>query len=228
MPIQRLFIANRGEAAVRIARTCRRLGVESVGAVEPGDRGSLHTRVVDATAEVTSYLSAAAVVDAAVASSADAVHPGWGFLAEQPALAEAVLDAGLEWVGPPPAAMRLAGDKLEAKRAAASVGLPTLRSGTAAEVGLPLMIKAAAGGGGRGMRVVREPAELDEALESARREALAGSTPMPLTASRTTSKVSGDEMISHAPPSSLISSAPASSATLSNCSSSALSFSTMT
>src|SRR6187551_2098557 len=124
MPIQRLFIANRGEAAVRIARTCRRLGVESVGVVEPGDRGSLHTRVVDA----------AAVVDAAVASRADAVHPGWGFLAEQPELAEAVLGAGLEWVGPPPAAMRLAGDKLEAKRVAASVGLPTLRSGTAAEV----------------------------------------------------------------------------------------------
>ena len=91
MPIQRLFIANRGEAATRIARTCRRLGVESVGAVEPGDGGSLHARVVDATAEVTSYLSVAAVVDAASASGADAVHPGWGFLAEQPELAEAVL-----------------------------------------------------------------------------------------------------------------------------------------
>jgi acetyl/propionyl-CoA carboxylase alpha subunit len=174
MPIQRLFIANRGEAATRIARTCRRLGVESVGAVEPADSGSLHARVVDATAALTSYLSVEAVVDAAVASGADAVHPGWGFLAEQPELAEAVLGAGLRWVGPPPDAMRLAGDKLEAKRAAASVGLPTLRSGTAADVGFPLMIKAAAGGGGRGMRVVREPAELDEALEAAKREALAG------------------------------------------------------
>ena len=89
MAIQRLFIANRGEAAVRVARTCRRLGVASVAAVEAADRGSLHARIVDATAEVASYISVEAIVAAAVASNADGVHPGWGFLAESPELAEA-------------------------------------------------------------------------------------------------------------------------------------------
>jgi acetyl/propionyl-CoA carboxylase alpha subunit len=172
--IRRLFIANRGDAAARVARTSRRLGIETIAAVEPDDRGSLHTRVADSTAEVTSYLSVEEIVRAARDSGADAVHPGWGFLAEQAELADAVLAAELVWVGPPPAAMRLAADKLDAKRAAASLGLPTLRDGPPDEVGLPLMIKAAAGGGGRGMRVVRSQAELDEALAAAEREARSG------------------------------------------------------
>jgi acetyl/propionyl-CoA carboxylase alpha subunit len=174
MTIERLFIANRGEAAVRVARTCRRLGIETIGAVTPGDTASLHARVVDTTHEVSSYLSVDNLVLAAIDARADAVHPGWGFLAERSELADTVIDAGLVWVGPPPAAMRLAGDKLEARRVAASLGLPTLRSGTPEEVGLPLMVKAAAGGGGRGMRPVRSSEELAEALAAAEREARSG------------------------------------------------------
>ncbi len=171
--IERLFIANRGEVAVRVARTCARLGVVSVAAVTADDRGSLHARMADGVREVGSYLDAGGLVEAAVEAGADAVHPGWGFLAESPALAEAVSAAGLVWVGPPASAMRLAADKLEAKRIAAGVEVPTLPTGTAEEVGLPLVVKAAAGGGGRGMRAVRERDELEPALAAARREALA-------------------------------------------------------
>jgi acetyl/propionyl-CoA carboxylase alpha subunit len=169
--VERLFIANRGEVAVRVARTCRRLGIGSVAAVAPDDRGSLHARSADRVSEVTGYLDAGELVRAAVAAGADAIHPGWGFLAESPELAEETAAAGLLWVGPPAGAMRLAGDKLEAKRAAARAGVPTLPSGSAGEVGLPLLIKAAGGGGGRGMRLVRERSELEPALEAARREA---------------------------------------------------------
>jgi acetyl/propionyl-CoA carboxylase alpha subunit len=156
-----------------VARTCARLGIESVAAVAPDDRRSLHARVADRVEEVGSYLDVEDIVRAAIAAGAGAVHPGWGFLAESPALAEAVMAAGLVWIGPPADAMRLAGDKLEAKRVAADAGVPTVPTGSAAEVGLPLVIKAAAGGGGRGMRVVREPAELEPALAAAQREALA-------------------------------------------------------
>ena len=113
-------------------------------------------------------------VRAAQESSADAIHPGYGFLAERASFAAAVEDAGLTWVGPPQEVLRAAGDKLEAKRSAAQAGVPVLPSGSAEEVGFPLLIKAAAGGGGRGMRVVRTADELDEALEAARREAKAG------------------------------------------------------
>ena len=171
--IERLFIANRGDVAVRVARTCGRLGVASVAAVTADDRGSLHARVADDVREVGSYLDADGLVQAALEAGADAVHPGWGFLAESPALAEAVSGAGLVWVGPPASAMRLAADKLEAKRIAAGVEVPTLPTGTAEEIGLPLVVKAAAGGGGRGMRAVREQDELEPALAAARREALA-------------------------------------------------------
>jgi acetyl/propionyl-CoA carboxylase alpha subunit len=170
--ISRLFIANRGEVAVRVARTCRRLGIASVAAVAPDDRASLHARAADEIREVSSYLDAEGLVRAATEARADAVHPGWGFLAESPELAEAVAAAGLLWVGPPASAMRLAGDKLEAKRLAASLGVPTLPSGPPDDVGLPFVIKTAGGGGGRGMRIVREASELEPALESARREAL--------------------------------------------------------
>ena len=110
---------------------------------------------------------------AAQRGGADAVHPGYGFLAESAELAEAVLAAGLAWVGPPPAALRAGGDKLAAKETARAAGVPVLPTGTPAEIGFPLLVKAAAGGGGRGMRVVRDPAELDEAIAAARREAQA-------------------------------------------------------
>jgi acetyl-CoA/propionyl-CoA carboxylase biotin carboxyl carrier protein len=173
MAISRLLVANRGEIAVRIFRTCRQLGIETVAVAAAGDRGSLHARVADRVIEVGSYLDAGECVRAARGSSADAVHPGYGFLAESAELAEAVLAAGLAWVGPPPASLRAGGDKLAAKEAARAAGVPVLPTGDAEELGYPLLVKAAAGGGGRGMRIVRGSAELDDALAAARREALA-------------------------------------------------------
>ena len=169
-----LLVANRGEIAVRVFRTAERLGHETVAIAAPDDAGALHTRVADHVEEVASYLDPQAVVAAAARAGADTVHPGYGFLAESPALAEAVVAAGLTWVGPPPEVIRAAGDKLEAKRLAAEAGVPTLPTGAADDVGFPLLVKAAAGGGGRGMRIVRHPGELDESLAAAKREAKAG------------------------------------------------------
>ena len=166
-----LLVANRGEIAVRIFSTCRRLGLRTVAVAGPGDDGALHTRVADRVVPVTSYLDAIALVAAARESGAELVHPGYGFLAESASFAEAVLGAGLMWVGPPPEALRKGGDKLEAKRIAGAAGVPTLPTGDPEELGYPLLVKAAAGGGGRGMRVVREASELGEAMVSAAREA---------------------------------------------------------
>ena len=137
------------------------------------DAGSLHARSADETVAIASYLDAGEHVRAAQETGADAIHPGYGFLAENADFAEAVEAAGLTWVGPPPAALRAGGDKLEAKRIAREAGVPVVPEGEPAEIGFPLVVKAAAGGGGRGMRVVREPAELDEALAAAKREAKA-------------------------------------------------------
>ena len=164
-------MANRGEIAIRIFRTCRTLGIETVAVVAPDDRGSLHARSAGATVEIPSYLDASEHVRAAREAGADAVHPGYGFLAESPAFAQAVDAAGLTWIGPPATALRLGGDKLWAKHAAIDAGVPVLAHGDPADVGFPLLVKAAAGGGGRGMRVVRLPTELDDALASASREA---------------------------------------------------------
>jgi acetyl/propionyl-CoA carboxylase alpha subunit len=172
--IRRLLVANRGEIAVRIFRTCRRLGIETIAVAAPDDAGAFHTREADRVVEIGSYLEPAHVVAAAERAEADAVHPGYGFLAENASLAEAVLAAGVAWVGPPPDVLRASGDKLAAKRLAEAAGVPTVETGSPGEVGFPLMIKAAAGGGGRGMRVVDAPADLDEAVEAARREAKAG------------------------------------------------------
>jgi acetyl/propionyl-CoA carboxylase alpha subunit len=170
----RVLVANRGEIAVRVFRTAARLGHETVAIAAPDDGGALHTRSAGRVEQVASYLDPAEIVAAAERAGAEVVHPGYGFLAESPALAEAVVAAGLTWVGPPPDVIRAAGDKLEAKRLAAEAGVPTLETGSAEDVGFPLLVKAAAGGGGRGMRIVRHRAELDEALEAARREAKAG------------------------------------------------------
>jgi acetyl/propionyl-CoA carboxylase alpha subunit len=168
---RRLLVANRGEIAVRIFETGRRLGLRTVAVAGPGDENALHTRVADAVVPVASYLDADALVTAAHEAGAHLVHPGYGFLAESAAFAEAVLDAGLAWVGPQPDALRRGGDKLEAKRIAAAAGVPTLEAGEPAELGFPLLVKAAAGGGGRGMRVVERPEGLEEALDAASREA---------------------------------------------------------
>ncbi|HJQ51368.1 MAG TPA: biotin carboxylase N-terminal domain-containing protein [Gaiellaceae bacterium] len=169
--MRRLLVANRGEIALRIFRACRAEGVETVAVAAPDDRGALHACSADALVEISSYLDPAEHVRAAREAGADAVHPGYGFLSESAELAEAVLEAGLTWVGPPPAALRAGGDKLAAKETARAAGVPVLPSGTPEEIGFPLLVKAAAGGGGRGMRVVHAPEELDEALAAARREA---------------------------------------------------------
>ncbi|RDI75361.1 Acetyl/propionyl-CoA carboxylase alpha subunit [Gaiella occulta] len=171
MAVRTLLVANRGEIALRVFRTCRRLGIRTVAVATRADRGSLHARSADATVEISSYLSGAEHLRAAAAAAADAVHPGYGFLAESAAFAASVEEAGLTWVGPPPAALRLGGDKLAAKRVAREAGVPTLPEGVPELVGYPLLVKAAAGGGGRGMRVVRSPDALEESLAAARREA---------------------------------------------------------
>ena len=171
MEIRKLLVANRGEIAVRIFATCERLGIATVAVAPPDDRGALHTRRAGETVAIAGYLDGQEHVRAARESGADAVHPGYGFLAESPEFATAVRDADLLWIGPPPDVLRAAGDKLEAKRIAAEAGVPVVPEGDPAEIGFPLVIKAAAGGGGRGMRVVRAPDELDEALAAARREA---------------------------------------------------------
>src|SRR5579859_5493291 len=169
--MKKLLVANRGEIALRIFRACRDEGIATVGVVAPDDAGSLHARSADATVEIASYLDPAEHVRAALAAGADAVHPGYGFLSESAELADAVLAAELTWIGPPPAALRAGGDKLAAKETARAAGVPVLLSGTPEEIGFPLLVKATAGGGGRGMRVVRTEAELADALDAARREA---------------------------------------------------------
>jgi acetyl/propionyl-CoA carboxylase alpha subunit len=169
--IRKLLVANRGEIAVRIFASCERLGIGTVGVAPEDDAGALHMRRANETEAIVGYLDAEEHVRAARKTGADAVHPGYGFLAENPEFAEAVETAGLTWVGPPPDVLRRAGDKLAAKEIAAAAGVPILRQGGPDELGFPLMIKAAAGGGGRGMRIVRSPDELDESLAAARREA---------------------------------------------------------
>ena len=170
-PIRRLFIANRGEIARRIRRTAERLGIEVIEPISDGP-------------EALDLLDIAAVTSAAAASGSDAVHPGFGFLAENAAFAETVEAAGIAWVGPPPDAIRAMGDKAAARRLARDLGVPTVPGydgedqGDAAlrraakKIGYPLLVKPAAGGGGKGMRTVREAARLDDALASARREAI--------------------------------------------------------
>jgi acetyl/propionyl-CoA carboxylase alpha subunit len=170
--VEKLLVANRGEIALRVFRTCRERGIATVAVVAPDDAGSLHARSADETVEIASYLHSEEHIRAAKETGADAVHPGYGFLAESADFAEAVEAAGLTWVGPPAEALRLGGDKLVAKRVAREARVPTLPEGSAEEIGFPLVVKAAAGGGGRGMRVVREAAELDEALAAAEREAV--------------------------------------------------------
>ncbi len=186
--VARLLVANRGEIARRIARTCRRMGIEVVAVHSDADADAPHVREADRAVRIgpappaASYLDVAAVVDAAVRTGCDAVHPGYGFLAESAPFARAVRDAGLTFVGPPPEVIALMGDKAAAKRRLAAAGVPVLE-GTdgdlddaalleaAARIGPPLLVKAVAGGGGTGMRRVAELRELPDALVAARREA---------------------------------------------------------
>jgi len=166
--IRRLFIANRGEIALRVIRTARRLGMTTILAVSAADRDSMPARLGDETAPVESYLSVESMVAAAGAANADAVHPGYGFLSETAAFARAAADAGLIFVGPDPATLAAMGDKLEARRIAAEAGLPVVPG---REGGYPLLIKAVAGGGGRGMKRVDREEDLDSAMAMAAAEA---------------------------------------------------------
>jgi propionyl-CoA carboxylase alpha chain len=181
--IRTVLIANRGEIAVRIARTCRALGVRTVAVFSDADDGALHVRSSDAAVHLPgnspadTYLRIDLLVAAARQAGADAVHPGYGFLAESAAFARAVIDAGLTWIGPPPAAIEAMGSKIEAKALMRRAGVPVLPDSTAegaedvGAIGFPLLVKASAGGGGRGMRIVRAADDLDDALAAAEREA---------------------------------------------------------
>ena len=186
---KRVLIANRGEIAVRIARTCRALGIQTVAVYSDADRRALHVMEADRAVHIgpsppsASYLKIKAIVRAAKEAGADAIHPGYGLLAENPDFAQACADAGIVFIGPSPNAMRAMGDKAAARRLVASLSVPvipgydsvdsdpTLLQSRAQEIGFPIMVKAAAGGGGRGMRLVHAPERLTEALDSARREA---------------------------------------------------------
>jgi len=190
--MKRVLIANRGEIAVRIIRACKDHGIESVAVYSDEDRTSLHTQMADAayslhgTTATQTYLDIEKLIAVAKESGADAVHPGYGFLSENAHFAQAVIDAGLTWIGPPPDAIRALGDKVSARKIAAKAGAP-LVAGTqdpvegheevtafAKEHGLPVAIKAAHGGGGRGLKVARTMEEIPELFASAVREAISG------------------------------------------------------
>src|SRR5688500_9045883 len=180
-----VLIANRGEISVRIARTISGLGLRSAAVFTAADAASPHVEAADLALEIDSYLSADEVLAAAERAGARSVHPGYGFLSENADFAEAVTAAGLRWIGPPAAAIRLMGDKGRSKQLARETGVPVIPGTEGAEAGrdeiaafadehgYPVVIKALAGGGGKGMRVVTGPSELDSAIESARREAKA-------------------------------------------------------
>src|SRR5262249_23841362 len=189
--IRRLLIANRGEIAVRIIRACRELGIESVAVYSEADAQSLHVRLADRAmpigpaAAAQSYLSIPRLIDAARAAEADALHPGYGFLSENAAFADACARAGVIFVGPPAAVIARMGSKIDARRVVATAGVPVVPGETPDDqsdqgirqaverVGLPALVKASAGGGGKGMRRISDAREIDEAVQSARREAQA-------------------------------------------------------
>lgn len=175
--ITRVLVANRGEIARRVFVTCRRLGLGTVAVYTDPDAASPHVAEADARVRLdktNDYLNAEAVIAAARAAGADAIHPGYGFLSENADFAAAVQDAGLTWVGPPVDAVRAMGSKIESKKLMAAAGVPVLDEldpDTVTETQLPVLVKASAGGGGRGMRVVRELSALPAEVEAARREA---------------------------------------------------------
>ncbi len=186
---RRILVANRGEIAVRVIRTCRRLGISPVAVCSEPDRDALHARMADEArligpaAAARSYLDIGAILDAAKRSGAEAIHPGYGFLAENPEFAQACGEAGIVFIGPGAAAMRKLGNKIEGRKRMAAAGVPVVPGlqkprlaprdlrAWAEVAGYPILLKAAAGGGGRGMRIVRSPAELEGALATAKSEA---------------------------------------------------------
>jgi acetyl-CoA carboxylase biotin carboxylase subunit len=189
MTISKLLIANRGEIALRIHRACHEMGIKTVAVHSTADTDAMHVRLADETVCIgpppaaESYLNIANIISAAEVTHADAIHPGYGFLSENAQFAEIVESHGIVWVGPKPEHIRIMGDKVEAKRTAAKLGLPLVPGSegpvdgpeearqVAAETGYPLIIKAASGGGGRGMKIVRDESELDSQMSQARSEA---------------------------------------------------------
>ncbi|MEY3803548.1 MAG: hypothetical protein RL126_692 [Actinomycetota bacterium] len=190
--MKRVLIANRGEIAVRVIRACQDHGLESVSIYSDEDRNSLHAQMatysfaLGGTTAISTYLNIPRIIEIAKQSGADAVHPGYGFLSENALFAQSVIDAGLIWIGPPPSAIKALGDKVSARKIAAKAGAP-LVAGTSDPVdnadeiiafaqqhGLPVAIKAAHGGGGRGLKIAHTFEEIPEAFASAVREAIAG------------------------------------------------------
>ena len=189
MTMRRVLVANRGEIAVRIARACRTQGLAAVAVYSDADREAPHVLAADDAIGIgpaparESYLRMDALIEAARRAKADAVHPGYGFLAENAAFARAVVDAGLTWIGPAPETIAAMGDKITARATADRAGVPlvpgaemgaadvTEAGRRAAALGYPVLVKAAGGGGGKGMREVARPEELADALAAAGREA---------------------------------------------------------
>jgi acetyl-CoA/propionyl-CoA/long-chain acyl-CoA carboxylase, biotin carboxylase, biotin carboxyl carrier protein len=185
---EKVLVANRGEIAIRVFRTLREFGIGAIGVYSEGDRGALHVAFADEafllgpTPAAESYLAVERVLDAAQRAGAQAIHPGYGFLAENAGFARAVEDAGLVWIGPPPAAIELMGNKTAARTAMEAAGVPIIPGTTdpvgsvdellalGEEIGYPLLIKAAAGGGGKGMEAVEAPRDAGDAFERARRQ----------------------------------------------------------
>ena len=192
MSIGKVLIANRGEIAVRVARTCREMGIRTVAVYSDADRAALHVRCCDEAVRVgpaasrESYLVIDSVIAACKATRADAVHPGYGFLSENAAFARACASAGILFIGPPPEAIEEMGEKTRARRKVIEAGVPVVpglkepipeggeakAKDYALSIGYPIMLKAAAGGGGKGMRLVAGPKDFDSALATAQREAL--------------------------------------------------------
>ena len=186
---KKVMIANRGEIAVRIIKACQEMGIKTVAIYSEVDSHSPHVEIADESVNLgdptpsESYLNIAKIIESARSVSAEAIHPGYGFLAENPDFAKACNDSGIKFIGPTPEIIRLMGDKIEAKKTIASAKVPVIpgyhgikqdlstliKEGK--KIGFPLLVKATAGGGGKGMRVVNAETELEQAIESAKREA---------------------------------------------------------